>query len=259
MTIKGSSRCNSGDQSDAGLSERELFGLFQQQHTGGDSDEYNGSSVTESESRRANMDDNFPAMANSATHSLPLSAHLLLNNHFSHQDQGHHQPIENHHHPNNSLPLGTISNIHKNQQQQQQQESQQQSHHAPYCMCALCRGCSFCGKVFSTIGSRKRHERDKHVQAHALACDVCGKWCKNKGALIKHKSLLHRPRSDGLVTISSTSAAATSTVDNATMTAINASVNILSSESGEASARVRDTDGAVAEMVVDLMPAAFES
>lgn len=27
----------------------------------------------------------------------------------------------------------------------------------------------------------------------SLPCEVCGKWCKNRGALIKHRSLLHRP------------------------------------------------------------------
>lgn len=47
--------------------------------------------------------------------------------------------------------------------------------------------------MFSTVGSRKRHERDKHVEPGSLPCELCGKWCKNRGALIKHKSMLHRP------------------------------------------------------------------
>lgn len=65
--------------------------------------------------------------------------------------------------------------------------------HPSHCTCECCRSCGFCGKAFSTVGSRKRHERDKHVDPGSLPCEVCGKWCKNRGALIKHKSMLHRP------------------------------------------------------------------
>ncbi|XP_042865843.1 zinc finger protein 865-like [Penaeus japonicus] len=65
--------------------------------------------------------------------------------------------------------------------------------HPSHCTCECCRSCGFCGKVFSTVGSRKRHERDKHVEPGSLPCELCGKWCKNRGALIKHKSMLHRP------------------------------------------------------------------
>ncbi|KAG7169915.1 hypothetical protein Hamer_G019730 [Homarus americanus] len=65
--------------------------------------------------------------------------------------------------------------------------------HPSHCTCESCRSCGFCGKAFSTVGSRKRHERDKHVDPGSLPCEVCGKWCKNRGALIKHKSMLHRP------------------------------------------------------------------
>ncbi|XP_064106477.1 protein abrupt-like isoform X7 [Macrobrachium nipponense] len=65
--------------------------------------------------------------------------------------------------------------------------------HPSHCACESCRCCGFCGKMFSTVGSRKRHERDKHVEPGSLPCELCGKWCKNRGALIKHKSILHRP------------------------------------------------------------------
>lgn len=65
--------------------------------------------------------------------------------------------------------------------------------HPSHCTCECCRRCGFCAKTFSTVGSRKRHERDKHVDPGSLPCEVCGKWCKNRGALIKHKSILHRP------------------------------------------------------------------
>ncbi|KAK3866971.1 hypothetical protein Pcinc_027528 [Petrolisthes cinctipes] len=55
------------------------------------------------------------------------------------------------------------------------------------------RSCGFCGKIFSTVGSRRRHERDRHVDPGSLPCHLCGKWCKNRGALIKHRSTVHRP------------------------------------------------------------------
>lgn len=64
--------------------------------------------------------------------------------------------------------------------------------HSSLCACSACRCCSFCGKPFSTAGSRKRHERDKHIENLSMACEQCGKWCKNRGALIKHRSVSHR-------------------------------------------------------------------
>ena len=52
--------------------------------------------------------------------------------------------------------------------------------------------CDYCNKIFSTVRSRKRHERDKHLQTKSLQCDECRKWYKNRGALVTHKSNFHR-------------------------------------------------------------------
>lgn len=79
--------------------------------------------------------------------------------------------------------------------------------HSGFCLCSSCRSCSFCGKCFSTAGSRKRHERDKHIETLSLACEYCGKWYKNRGALIKHRSISHRSHPNPITTLPSSMSA----------------------------------------------------
>lgn len=51
--------------------------------------------------------------------------------------------------------------------------------------------CRFCGKAFSTPGSRHRHEMTVHHKSEPLQCEICKGFYKNKNSLTAHKSQAH--------------------------------------------------------------------